>query len=1523
MQGNRRIGRTLSSEGWRRFLPLALLAWTGAHSNSASPDTLTFDSSPYKSGATINNLDSWHLSNVQGGNPDAFMVGPLASNNLGVQINTAGLNTIYRLFNASDNQTLETRWRWKMLDSNAHVCLGLAGDESTARASLQGVGCFAPKGVIEGADPVPFASAEKWTANKWYFMRIRGDWQRRKWSLYVASDSLRGNEHVAYSGNLPTAAGNGFTRVVLFTLNGSGSALLDDIAWEPFHQWQAHTSQAYWSQSGNWSRGVVPDARSPVVFNDASTLTCILDRNVSVNSIFLEKAYGGTLNLQTYALTVTGSRGDFTGLGSWVVAGNGRLEFAGARQSLTSPAAKTLPPVLHSSGSLRMNGRRLAASSFYQTAGTLDMAGYDAFIDGDFMFLKGDSLSLTGLDGVTLSARHRLYFEGVSEKIRIGLKSDSLPWSAFAGDSLVAKFADIRGSIADSGDASRPGLAVFGNDGGGNVNWVFSFPPVFSAQPQSQSLKVGEEAVFRVSVKPAVATHFKWYRDGVYINGIDDSVLAQSRLTRSDSGRIFTCAATNFLGTTGSSVATLSVAFPAPRLDPAAAAFSDSIDVKLTSPVTGASLIYFRDGQGPLVPGPARVVTLKASGSLKVLALLGPDTSLAAFGNYVKQPKADPPAFAGLDSIFIDTIQVAFLAPPAGASIRYTRDGSLPDTSKPLYDGKPITLSGTTTFRAVITRAGYVNSDPVSRTFIRNSDGPQAIPPGASFPNTVKVTLVAKPGSTAHYTLDGSTPGAGSPTATGPITLDSTVTLHAIYLGAGQSGVSTFDFSLVPDNPTATPGGGSYEAGMDIVLRTSTSKARIYYTLDGSDPAPGAGPWLASGASFHLDTSATLRALAVTGQGETLRGSDTLAQTYVFTSAAPHELAPGRQLGLGGAYTLANGGSASVTVTLLRPDSLKVAGFEGLSGFRISPAQGSAVPPLALSGPAAGGKLLYRIDASGKPRFLDRGDSAHLAAAGDYFLGLDTLPPRILLAFEKPLGDSTWLGFAFEENTSDMLVDLERSDKPGLGFTQRLFGAGDTLKVALKNPPGDILPLDLRVKAFDRVNASAFPANPAARYPVSQTIEGGKSPSLFHIGEAADQPWDLVGIPLPLDTPLTLESLRRGSAADLEAETLDPGAETYHALPANGTLPAGRAVWLGRGSGLQSLTLPPLRTAAQGADRPLHVTLSHGWNLVANPGLQVLYWPVTRKDPERHALSEYKGLRGYDLASRDFVFSDSLLPWRGYLAYYRGDKDTAVELLPVPPLADVSAKRSAAAPRAGLALALALKLGRAPSLHLGTAAAAREGADAEDEPQLPAPGESGAKLWSARDGRRLGTDLLPFRPDGVSRWRVAAFLPASERNLQGTQASGVEIRGLDLPGGMEAWAVSRRRGLKFPLLAGGAIPMQPGTADTLEVYAGPAGLVRSALAEIPVSAGPFRAELLRSQGGYVLSLRVSESLDLRWEIASLDGSVRERSAASLTEGIYRLPLGAGRAGPAGIYLLRAEWSGRDGTGRLIRKLALP
>ena len=110
---------------------------------------------------------------------------------------------------------------------------------------------------------------------------------------------------------------------------------------------------------------------------------------------------------------------------------------------------------------------------------------------------------------------------------------------------------------------------------------------------------------------------------------------------------------------------------------------------------------------------------------------VGSDNKILAAGNRKIETPRDSgvPTISGVDK-FSDRTDVTITAPP-GAIIYYTTDGTVPTKESKKYD-TPITLTDTTTIRAIAIEAGHIMSDVVGMAFTKESSGGSSSDGGTS-----------------------------------------------------------------------------------------------------------------------------------------------------------------------------------------------------------------------------------------------------------------------------------------------------------------------------------------------------------------------------------------------------------------------------------------------------------------------------------------------------------------------------------------------------------------------------------------------------------------------------------------------------------------------------------------------------------------------------------------------------------------------------------------------------------------------
>ncbi len=316
----------------------------------------------------------------------------------------------------------------------------------------------------------------------------------------------------------------------------------------------------------------------------------------------------------------------------------------------------------------------------------------------------------------------------------------------------------------------------------------------------------------------------------------------------------------------------------APVFSPPAGEYLTAQDVVLATATDGASIRYTTDGSTPtaangtLNAGPVHVAS---SLVLKAAAFRdGWTASPVTSGEYLIGPLAEAPAFAPPPGEYEAAQDVAMSTATAGASIRYTTDGSTPtETAGTLYAG-PVHLAASATLKAVAFGTGLRTSAVAAGAYTIGFFvlAPEFTPGPGTYQEPQDVAIAtATAGATIRYTLDGSTPTETAGTLyTGAVRLAESATLKAVAYRAGwtTSPVATGQYEIGPAVAAPQFGvpPGFIGSAVEVAVTTTTAGASIRYTTDGSTPSATAGTLYA--APVRIDRSLTLRAVAYrTGLG--------------------------------------------------------------------------------------------------------------------------------------------------------------------------------------------------------------------------------------------------------------------------------------------------------------------------------------------------------------------------------------------------------------------------------------------------------------------------------------------------------------------------------------------------------------------------------------------------------------------------------------------------------------------------------
>ena len=137
------------------------------------------------------------------------------------------------------------------------------------------------------------------------------------------------------------------------------------------------------------------------------------------------------------------------------------------------------------------------------------------------------------------------------------------------------------------------------------------------------------------------------------------------------------------------------------------------------------------------------------------------DTILAAGNREITTPGAsDVPTISGTDK-FSDRTEVTITTTP-GAIIYYTTDGTVPTNESQKYN-TPITLTETTTIRAIAIEGGHIMSDVVGMAFTKESSGGSSSDGGTSSGSSSDSS--SDSGSSSGSSSSGGSTDSGSETA--------------------------------------------------------------------------------------------------------------------------------------------------------------------------------------------------------------------------------------------------------------------------------------------------------------------------------------------------------------------------------------------------------------------------------------------------------------------------------------------------------------------------------------------------------------------------------------------------------------------------------------------------------------------------------------------------------------------------------------------------------------------------------------
>jgi Chitobiase/beta-hexosaminidase C-terminal domain/Fn3 associated len=189
----------------------------------------------------------------------------------------------------------------------------------------------------------------------------------------------------------------------------------------------------------------------------------------------------------------------------------------------------------------------------------------------------------------------------------------------------------------------------------------------------------------------------------------------------------------------------------------------------------------------------------------------------------------------------------------------------------------------TTTVQAYAVALGHMASAVATATY---TIGPTLIkpvftPPAGAYPPGQTVTISDGSTNTIYYTTDGTVPTTTSMLYSGPISIDSGLTINAIAVRTGYTNSpivsATYTIAPVLPAPTFTLPGGTYTSA-SVGITEAVSGATIYYTTNENPPTTASAKYLTP-IQFDSETTITVKAIAVKSG---YQNSTTSAATYII-----------------------------------------------------------------------------------------------------------------------------------------------------------------------------------------------------------------------------------------------------------------------------------------------------------------------------------------------------------------------------------------------------------------------------------------------------------------------------------------------------------------------------------------------------------------------------------------------------------------------------------------------------------------
>ncbi|MDD2210235.1 MAG: chitobiase/beta-hexosaminidase C-terminal domain-containing protein [Candidatus Cloacimonetes bacterium] len=274
---------------------------------------------------------------------------------------------------------------------------------------------------------------------------------------------------------------------------------------------------------------------------------------------------------------------------------------------------------------------------------------------------------------------------------------------------------------------------------------------------------------------------------------------------------------------------------------------SSPVEISINTATDGATISYrtsvngiWEDYEGPFQITETTLIQAKATKEGWV------DSEIATTQYIIELLQVAAPVFSPEPRTYNEPQEVSISSTTEDAQIWYTTDGSDPaENFGTLYDHQPISVTETTTFKAIAIKAGYLNSELVTAEYIIAPDqvmDPVVFPDSGTYTEPFNVVIMSPtPGATILYQMNEETENWFTYNIASPIhiTASSTLRVKAENPPMLPSAVVERDYLITGSIAMgiANKPSGTYNNGIEVLFTAPNPvNAAIHYTLDGSEP---------------------------------------------------------------------------------------------------------------------------------------------------------------------------------------------------------------------------------------------------------------------------------------------------------------------------------------------------------------------------------------------------------------------------------------------------------------------------------------------------------------------------------------------------------------------------------------------------------------------------------------------------------------------------------------------------------------